>query len=328
MTNAYLFKLIDLDSPLKQSYWNSYHCASAIEHTEEEGISKLTSKYCNNRWCMVCNRIRTAKLIAGYSPVLEEMTEKYFLTLTVPNVAGDQLAGKLEEMYNTVRAINKDARGYYKLKFKGIRKVECTYNLHRNDYHPHFHMILDNKQASEHFLKQWLKRYPDANSKGQDLRKADNNSVKELFKYFTKITTKLDDEGAKTVDAKSLDTIFQAMRGKRIFQAMGIKKHVSEDIEELQSETYKNIPPQQTTYIWNNQDWFCIKTGQALTDYQPSENVQKLVNSALKIPESQFIQDFDQAYKANEEKIKQELTQDYQYRNGKKFPKQESFSPG
>ena len=62
LTNGLSFPLIDLNSPLKKSYWLTWHCTSVLL---QEG-QKITSRYCNNRWCIVCNRIRTAKLINGY----------------------------------------------------------------------------------------------------------------------------------------------------------------------------------------------------------------------------------------------------------------------
>ena len=62
LSNAINFPLIDLKSPLKKSYWQTWHCTSVLL---QEG-QKITSQYCNNRWCIVCNRIRTAKMINKY----------------------------------------------------------------------------------------------------------------------------------------------------------------------------------------------------------------------------------------------------------------------
>ena len=68
-TNALVFEMVKLDSPLTKSYWNSFHCSNIIL---QDGKT-LTAKYCNNRWCTVCNRIRTGKLIKGYLPEFEKM---------------------------------------------------------------------------------------------------------------------------------------------------------------------------------------------------------------------------------------------------------------
>jgi len=64
-TRGLMFGMIDLkDSPLIKQYWNTYYCASTL--FQESG--KITSRYCSNRFCIVCNRIRTAiKKICRYS---------------------------------------------------------------------------------------------------------------------------------------------------------------------------------------------------------------------------------------------------------------------
>ena len=53
-TNEILYPLIDLKNECEDSYWNTYHCVKTL-HQDTEG--KVTSKYCKNRWCIVCNRI-------------------------------------------------------------------------------------------------------------------------------------------------------------------------------------------------------------------------------------------------------------------------------
>ena len=49
----------------------------------QEG-GKLSAKYCGNRWCLVCNSIRTAKLFAAYGPTLRSWEDAHFVTLTIP----------------------------------------------------------------------------------------------------------------------------------------------------------------------------------------------------------------------------------------------------
>ena len=72
------------DSKLFKSYRATLSCSSVLQQNGK----KLTTLYCKNRWCAVCNRIRTAKLIGGYSEQLEEFKEPYFVTLTKKTVKG------------------------------------------------------------------------------------------------------------------------------------------------------------------------------------------------------------------------------------------------
>jgi len=97
ISNAISLRLSDLQSDLRQSYFNTYHCSDVLVQSGQ----KITSKYCNNRWCLTCNRIRTAKLIIGYRKPLSELIDPQFVTLTIPNVTGDQLVDAISEMLKT-----------------------------------------------------------------------------------------------------------------------------------------------------------------------------------------------------------------------------------
>ncbi|RZJ94649.1 MAG: hypothetical protein EOO60_02595, partial [Hymenobacter sp.] len=76
MTNLVARPLAELRSPLQKAYKLSTSCAGEL--VEKPG--KITSMYCGCRWCIVCSRIRTGKLINGYMPAIEQMAEKWFLT--------------------------------------------------------------------------------------------------------------------------------------------------------------------------------------------------------------------------------------------------------
>ncbi len=265
ITNALVRKLAGLESPLKKSYWNTYHCCENIKQIGKT----LTSKYCNNRWCATCNRIRTAKLIQGYEPILLKIKDKYFVTLTVPNCSETELFETINKMLREFNKI-KDLLRKKKYKLYGIRKLEVTYNFEKNNYHPHFHLIIKGKIESQLILNEWLKRFPDARKIAQDIRMADEKSIKELFKYFTKLVSKHSNKAY----IYALDQIFQSMRGKRVFQPFGIKKYVSEDIEELQSSLFENLKDNVTDWQWHDDffDWVDINSGELLTNYNLSED--------------------------------------------------------
>ena len=55
----------NVNSPLWNSYWNTYRC---VERLIQRGTEIPAEYYCNNRWCIVCNRIRTARMINGIRP--------------------------------------------------------------------------------------------------------------------------------------------------------------------------------------------------------------------------------------------------------------------
>jgi hypothetical protein len=265
LSNSLALKLTSTNGKLKKSYWNTYHCCENLTQIDQ----KLTGKYCNNRWCLTCNRIRTAKLINGYKKTLSNLKNKRFVTLTVPNCSAADLPKTLDLMNKTLREISK------KLTQKrepliGIRKTEVTYNAMKDNFHPHFHFIISGKKVADNVIDEWLKRLPLTNLKAQDNRPANEDSYLELFKYFTKLISN------KKFHPEALNTIFEAMYGKRTFQPMGIKKHVSEDVDEIQSIIYEDLIPAEKNWTWTECDWIDQETGEMLTGYIPELEISQL----------------------------------------------------
>jgi hypothetical protein len=230
---------------------------------------------------VVCNRIRTAKLIKGYDPALSKLDDLHFVTLTVVNVRGQFLRKTIKEMIEVSRSIQKSAQKKHErnpsaLQIIGIRKIECTFNHTSNTYHPHFHFLIQGKESAELLKAEWLKHYKNASEFSQDIRPATQGSSQELFKYFAKIVTRIDGEALTLL--QPLDVIFTAMRGLRTFQALGLKKHVSEDVEALQSEVIEGAEPQTAIWIWDYSDWVNIETAEALTGHLPSEQSNTLID--------------------------------------------------
>jgi len=276
VSNALALALVDTNSILQQSYWNTFHCNELLT---QDGRS-VTGKYCNNRWCNTCNRIRTAKLIRGYTSPLAELKDKQFVTLTIPNVKGSYLETAIKDMAGAFAEI-KDVLRKRKMPVIGIRKTECTYNDVDDTYHPHFHFVISGESIAHQIVDEWLKRFPEAKMAAQDVRQADDDSVQELFKYFTKIATYSKIDKKRKIYACALDVIFVAMRNKRVFQPMGIKR-VSEDIEELDTQQY-NIEEKNCTWSWVPEchDWVDISTGEALTNFVPTVGVLELLNNIV-----------------------------------------------
>ncbi len=275
-TYSYLFDLIDLKSSLNKSYWLTYRCSSVILQDD----NKISSRYCNQRWCLVCNRIRTAKIINGYKSEIDKFSDPHFLTLTIPNVSAKDLPTAIVSMNKTIRDITKNAKKTYNTRIKALKKYECTYNNKTDEYHPHFHLIVNDKTTGELMMSLWLDKYKGADRKGQDLRQADNSSLVELCKYFTKIVSKDND-----YNPKALDTMFKAVKGKRTFQPIGIKKQVSEEVEDIQEQEIDFKPPAKEIYVYEKDvyDWVS-SSGECLSEYIPTAKDLRVINEEYKKP--------------------------------------------
>lgn len=274
--------LANLNSPLQKSYWGTFHCSEVLEQIGK----KITTRYCGQRWCTVCSRIRTGKLINGYHGPLSLLPEKMFVTLTLPNVPGAELRATILEMIATSKIIQdtlrqRHTRGKQAWQLVGLRKLECTYNWRSREFHPHFHFIVSGEAAAEALRAEWLARVPTATIKAQDIRLAREGSEKELFKYFSKLVTNVD--GVRLTLLEPLDVIFQAMKGLRVFQPIGGLKHVSEDILDVQSVEVEGIEsaPYHAYIKWYWSDWFYLETGEALTYNVPSEQMENLVKNTI-----------------------------------------------
>lgn len=312
MTVPLAVSLAELRSPLEQAYRNTVYCSGTLHQTK----GQLAGKYCGNRWCLVCNRIRTAKAMNRYLPVVDSWAGRHMVTLTLRNVKAPALAGTIREMMKTFQAVKlgmrraptlvrhnhrtwKDAPALGAIlpavKLAALRKLECTYNAASDDYHPHYHVIVETKAMADALRERWLEAVGDrAESIAQDARACDRDSLREVFKYFTKLMAKqrakpgkaerAKGEGARSapVDPRALDTIFRAMKRQRVYQPVGFT--IASDDEESEIETDAGTPaltrPTETVlWEWSQAvtDWVDKKTGDCLTGYEPAAKFRDFV---------------------------------------------------
>ena len=266
-------KLSELESPLKKSYVNTLFCNSQIE----KQIHSVTSKYCKNRVCPLCNRIRTAQLISAYVPEFQSWEDLSFVTLTIPNIPGKDLRDSILEME---RAFKKLVDVFRKREqpLKCVRKLEVTWNPKTDEFHPHFHIISEGLRGD--IIALWKHYLPEIDYQGQDIKRATEGSAKELFKYFSKVVFK------GKFDAKALDTILQSVAGKRVFRSYGFKlskeMETAQEIEKLESQIltlkyYQN--KSDGLYQWiNDEKTWISEAGEILHPYKPEKKTEKLLS--------------------------------------------------
>ena len=233
-----------------RAFWNMFSCASILKQQGES----ITGKYCKNRFCIVCNSIRQAQLLNRYKPVFAEW-DCYFVTLTVPNVKAYDLGNTVNRMNKTFGTIKDTVTKYLRRlakgeakkspnkpeSFKGVKKVECTYNARTDEYHPHFHFMVDSKETADYIVSEWLKRTRDLNTSAsaQDVQKAYAGKELELFKYFTKVVSKPKQKGGKReIISLAQYVIYRAFKNKQTFGHFGINLSVR-DLEKEEKEKRK-----------------------------------------------------------------------------------------
>lgn len=259
---------------MRKGFWNAFHCASELL---QEG-KKITAKYCNSRWCLVCAKIRTAKAINRDLPIIREWSEPTFTTLTKRTVSAEQLSEEIELRWSALYRIREKLRKRG-MKFKGVVKLEIEYNDTTDKYHPHFHILHESKEYGKTLIEEWVNEFPnEANIKAQDTRNADQNSLLEVFKYSVKLLSK----DKRTPSIQSLFHIYTILRGKKTIRHFGMPKvkdeNENDEMPELISQQY-NIEEQNEIYIWQKHDWKGITTNKYLSNYNPTENIKTIINS-------------------------------------------------
>ena len=255
--------LMDLRSDLYEHYKKATTCCNYVSKSN----GKLTSRYCNSRACLVCNRIRTGKLLNQYKPLFDKLEKPYFLTLTKPTVKADDLKDGISDTIKEFSRIS-DVLRKRGIRLHALRKLECTYTKGR--FHAHLHLIVDGLEVARMIMDEWLKRNPTSKRCAQHFRKADKNTLPELFKYVCKPPANEDG----TLNAWAFDQILRSLYRKKTLQPYGAfrEKRISEDVMP-EDATLEANDLETDLYVWHQDsyDWISIDTGEVLSHYKPTE---------------------------------------------------------
>lgn len=268
--------LARLQSPLKNSYAKSTVCTDIMMVDADQKLK--SAYYCRARWCPTCQSIKMATMINKYLPELSKLSDLQFVTLTIPTVEDDQITDQVILMQKAWRKILDLARKL-RSNFNGLRKTELKVSSrnHRS-YHCHYHIILSGAENAEWLVSQWLRIFPSASKKAQDIRVVNEleTALIELMKYTTKLTCS--DNAGNEVTAKpyQLDIIFRALYGKRLYQAFGCLRAINEDDMEMSAEI---IAKARGIYKWCGHDWWHTDYGQQLTNWNPDQEAIQLLRN-------------------------------------------------
>lgn len=227
--------------------------------------------FCENRFCPVCSWLkakRTAFELLELLKVVELVENKKFLfiTLTIPNVKGDQLGESITNFNKSFKRLVelKEIRGINK---GFIRKLEVTYNQERNDYHPHFHVIMAVNSSyftSRDYLKKrrllelWQNSARNPNITQVDIKPVRMGSIYEVMEMATYSAKQGDLLSNQTI----FDTFYKSLKGRQLLTYNGIFKDYRKKLEnseinvdeilELKALQEKAIT--EIVYKWEHQE--------------------------------------------------------------------------
>lgn len=251
-------QLCYVNSTIHKDYQAAYFCNTYLF---QDG-NLLTGTYCKKRSCLICSRIMAARLFKSYAKPLLELNDLYLVTLTAPTVPGEQLRTEIAKRYEIVTKIKDSIRKVHKIKLRGFRKLEIAHNSRTKLFHPHYHLLIESKEAANLVHDYWLKLMPGAKHRAQDVRKVTSSKgLFEVFKYITKAVTK------DTFDKYALDEMYVAIKGVRTYQSFGIKKTQEVKIEKYETLIISHKSERIDVWKWCKEfnDWYDSK-GEQLND--------------------------------------------------------------
>lgn len=268
-----LIKELKAENGFKEMTDNSVEristCGSFLEFIGDKDLENtklIRANFCGNRFCPHCSYNLSKKHAMATYIIVEYLSADYdfiFLTLTAPNVPGYVLEKEIKSFNESFKRLAQIKR--FKDSIKGyIRKFEVTYNSSRNDYHPHFHVLLavdkdyfssDKFIEQKEWLNMWRKAKRDETITQVDVRKfnKDNDTgILELTKYIAKDSDYLN-------SSEVFYTFYTSLKSKMFYSYSGVFKEARSllkngklDYLRLKDETeyiYK------LWFVWKNKEY-------------------------------------------------------------------------
>ncbi|RIN91003.1 replication protein [Mammaliicoccus sciuri] len=268
---------------------NTFLSFVADKTLEKQKLYKANS--CKNRFCPVCAWRKARKDALGLSLMMQyikqqEKKEFIFLTLTTPNVMSDELENEIKRYNNSFRKLIK--RKKVGSVIKGyVRKLEITYNKKRDDYNPHFHVLIAVNKSyftdKRYYISQqeWLDLWRDVTGiseitqvQVQKIRQNNNKELYEMAKYSGKDSDYL-------INQKVFDAFYKSLKGKQVLVYSGLFKEAKKKLKNGDLDYLKEIDPTeyiyQIFYIWKQKEYLASELYD-LTEQEKREINYKMID--------------------------------------------------
>lgn len=268
---------------------NTFLSFVADKTLEKQKLYKANS--CKNRFCPVCAWRKARKDALGLSLMMQyikqqENKEFIFFTLTTPNVMCEELENEIKRYNNSFRKLIK--RKKVGSVIKGyVRKLEITYNKKRDDYNPHFHVLIAVNKSyftdKRYYISQqeWLDLWRDVTGiseitqvQVQKIRQNNNKELYEMAKYSGKDSDYL-------INQKVFDAFYKSLKGKQVLVYSGLFKEAKKKLKNGDLDYLKEIDPTeyiyQIFYIWKQKEYLTSELYD-LTEQEKREINHKMID--------------------------------------------------
>lgn len=324
---SYMEKHLSLPSVLRFESCHSFMRFLTTEKLDKKRLEITNS--CGNRFCPICTWKTAKKDAIKLSILLEaikrqESKEYIFLTLTSPNVTGEDLKAEIDKFNKAIKSlfrrkkVEKIVQGY-------VRKLEVTtdqekfitdelYERKENyfvkrglkvgdanpqygSYNPHVHIILAVNKSyfnkPEQYISQaeWLDLWRDC-MKDPSITQVDVRKIRTSEKSKSNAILEIAKYSAKGSDLYHSETVFDtfytALKKRQLLVYSGMFKVYAKMYEHGELDSYKETDDAIYTHLlrslWNNS-----KYENTLRELTPEE-FEKYNERALKIEESDEVE--------------------------------------
>lgn len=215
----------------------------------------VAAQFCRDRLCPMCAWRKSLVMFSQVSQIMDWVAEReetvpIFLTLTVRNCPGKELADTIDKLLKSwSRMMNsKSNRKPWKVSLGWFRALEITYNKAENTWHPHIHAIVlvepdyftdETKYIDQpSWIAEWRRALGVDYDPSVDVRtvKGDRaKAVAEVAKYTVKPGEWLDLDDAEGTDAR-VELLAKVLKNRRLTAFGGLMKEAKkalalEDVE-------------------------------------------------------------------------------------------------
>ena len=254
------------------------------------------ANFCENRFCPMCSWRLAMKDTLKISILMQYLKEEHkqefiFLTLTTPNVTGEELNSeikkfnkafdkltrriefinsingyvrKLEVTYSKEPTITKEMykkrKEYYKNKSLKVGDNNPTYNT----YNPHFHVVLSVNKSyftsrdyikKERWLELWKECTKDESITQVHVQKAKNDTSKQVYE-IAKYSAKDSDY---MISEEVFKTFYDALKGKQLIVFGGNFNDANNLYKKNKLDKYKETDTTEYVYMvaykWQKGDY-------------------------------------------------------------------------
>lgn len=252
-------------------------CGDFLQFLSDEKIEHLkleNANFCGNRFCPQCSANKSREDALQLATMIDYLKQEYgyefiFLTLTAPNIPAYKAQEELKEYSKSFERLFKTKK--VKTAIKGyVRKLEMTYNSVRNDYHPHYHVLLAVRksyftQSSQYISqKEWLRLWANAKKdptiKSVDIRKF--KAKDDLYKAIFEISKYISKDSDYMYSKDVFKVFYKSLKGKRMLSYSGcfkdaVKLYKAGDLVDYMgpdpSEHIKYV--KRLWYAWDSNDY-------------------------------------------------------------------------